>query len=767
VPVPGAGGTFIALTDTPSSYSGRGGHVVLVKTTEDGIETQPWPVTGTTLNFFLSDDAADIGSYYYMYPTESGDGYSELTSPSLSAGDDQLLWSFVTEAGEPGIDQLALGAYTATLFLEKTGNKDVRVYWKLFKRDTGGTETEILQSAVSDYLTTDNSQYLISAYLNEDQTLDPTDRLVLKLFANVSGTGSDVTVTLTMEGDYDSRLTINILSSAFNLDRLSDVTITSPSNDELLAYDSGSGKWINQTPSEAGILAADGSVPLTGDLDANGHSINNLSSQEIIHGWRTQQLTNNARYASWPMGKAFVYENVIYVLFNEGSGHTSSDLGVYMLTSKDGGKTWLRSTVYENPDPEKWDRGVTCWGAGVDSNGDFWAIVRRRDSAGYGLDTNTDHILLKSSDRGASWEVQGVVDVDDGSDVPIEFTSFAELGDGSLAWGYHFPSGEFGVAKTSDGGLSWSRTAIDTNSALAEVSLFYDADNGRTIGFARSSDLSIAKPLLWYSDDNCVSFTKITTDIEVEASFIPIVESPNGEYYYALACERLSPDQWAAILLLWAKKSEATVWDNWRSQVIGYIPCPVSGSSGTGEPDGCVCGGSVFWFLGGGDPSTPDIYLIAHEDVHAGTIEIGAHQTIKPLAKAYISDGAGNQAIETDVKTVVMFDSTAFDPTLQFDTTNSKFIVNEPGYYLVHASVLWTSSATGTLHQLYIRRNGSDIRTAKIYSYGTNAFSQETFVIEFFQRGDEIDVRVYQASGSTLYLNSGEKLSFVEIIKVG
>jgi len=280
VPVPGAGSTFIALTDTPSSYSGRGGHVVLVKTTEDGIETQPWPVTGTTLNFFLSDDAADIGSYYYMYPTESGDGYSELTSPSLSAGDDQLLWSFVTEAGEPGVDQLALGAYTATLFLRKSGNKNVRIYWKLFKRDTGGTETEILQSAVSDYLTADNSQYLVSAYLNEDQALDTTDRLVLKLYANVSGTGSDVTITLTMEGDYDSRLTINVLSSAFNLDRLSDVTITSPSNDELLAYDSGSGKWINQTPGEAGVLAADGTVPLVADWDVGGYSINNVLSRK-------------------------------------------------------------------------------------------------------------------------------------------------------------------------------------------------------------------------------------------------------------------------------------------------------------------------------------------------------------------------------------------------------------------------------------------------------------------------------------------------------
>jgi len=242
---------------------------------QDGgwVEIQPWVITGTTLNFFMSDDAADIGSYYYMYPTESGDGYSELTSPSLSTGDDQLLWSFVTEAGEPGVEVLALGAYTTTLFLKKTGNKDVRVYWKLFKRNTGGTETEILQSAVSDYLTADNSQYLISAYLNEDQTLDPTDRLVLKLFANVSGTGTDVTVTLTMEGDYDSRLTINVLSSAFNLDRLSDVTITSPADNEVLAYDSGSGKWINQTVPAHGneahnpdFLALDGSNKMTGDL---------------------------------------------------------------------------------------------------------------------------------------------------------------------------------------------------------------------------------------------------------------------------------------------------------------------------------------------------------------------------------------------------------------------------------------------------------------------------------------------------------------------
>jgi len=352
VPVPGAGNTFLALIDTPSSYVGRGGHVVLVKTTEDGIETQPWPVTGAALNFFLSDDAADVESYYYMHPTETGGTSVELTSPSLTTGDDQLLWSFVTEAGQPGINQLALGVYTATLFLKKTGNKDVRLYWKLFKRDTGGTETEILQSAVSDYLTADNSQYLISGYLNEDQALDPTDRLVFKLYANVSGTGTDVTVTLTMEGDYDSRLTINVLSSAFNLDRLSDVTITSPGGGDILRYDGA--KWANMpaltwraTPGGDGVTsiwrmdyAGFSGLPRTSTISSISEDVITLSADEAykffhanmegvsyVRIWNTSkspaqsawvkatpaanqlQVTNSADISGWAAGETIQIGN--------------------------------------------------------------------------------------------------------------------------------------------------------------------------------------------------------------------------------------------------------------------------------------------------------------------------------------------------------------------------------------------------------------------------------------------------------------------------
>lgn len=71
--------------------------------------------------------------------------------------------------------------------------------------------------------------------------------------------------------------TIGSGGGSSTLDGLTDVTITSTADNEVLAYDNGTSTWINQTPTEAGLVAGVGtnkisyqttapSSPATGDV---------------------------------------------------------------------------------------------------------------------------------------------------------------------------------------------------------------------------------------------------------------------------------------------------------------------------------------------------------------------------------------------------------------------------------------------------------------------------------------------------------------------
>jgi len=173
-------------------------------------------VAAATWEFFLSNNASDIGGYYTLFAEETGETASSLTSSALGVGDDQLLWSFATESGLPNLEFLSLGVYTATFFAEASGNKTARLYWRLYKRAAGGAETLLMTSEESDELTDSLSQFVMSATVTEDIDVDTTDRLVLKVYANVTGSGNDVTVTFWMEGDYNSRIALRVAASAFS-----------------------------------------------------------------------------------------------------------------------------------------------------------------------------------------------------------------------------------------------------------------------------------------------------------------------------------------------------------------------------------------------------------------------------------------------------------------------------------------------------------------------------------------------------------------------
>ena len=81
------------------------------------------------------------------------------------------------------------------------------------------------------------------------------------------------------------------------LNGVSDVTITTPADNEVLAYDSTSSQWINQTPAEAGLATSaqgaladsalqdvvDDTTPqLGGDLDVNGFAIKTAATGNLV-----------------------------------------------------------------------------------------------------------------------------------------------------------------------------------------------------------------------------------------------------------------------------------------------------------------------------------------------------------------------------------------------------------------------------------------------------------------------------------------------------
>lgn len=213
-------------------------------------------VSSFSIDYFLTDTASDIGTYYVMQDTETGEAESTLVASSLSNGDDQLMFTYATPSGEPGLTNIQQGIYQLHTHLEKTaGTKPVTAYWTLSKRATGGAETLLMTSETSSAVTS-KASFFLHAVLSSSTVLASTDRLVLKVYANVGTTGNDVDVTIYMEGDNDCHVSVKVPSTI-----LSDLFVRRDGTKELTAnWDAGAFE-IRAATFESDI--ATGTAPLT------------------------------------------------------------------------------------------------------------------------------------------------------------------------------------------------------------------------------------------------------------------------------------------------------------------------------------------------------------------------------------------------------------------------------------------------------------------------------------------------------------------------
>ncbi len=168
--------------------------------------------------FFLTDTASGIGSYFNMVDQHTGEAESSDPTGSITQTNGQALTEWITVVGVPSVTNLEHGIYSVHVHAEKTGGgaRDVQIYFEIYTRThPGGAETLRVTSEISGLITSKESINL-HATLTADVDINETDRLVVKFFANGVSGGNDAIITLYSEGTTSSHFSVPISSEVLS-----------------------------------------------------------------------------------------------------------------------------------------------------------------------------------------------------------------------------------------------------------------------------------------------------------------------------------------------------------------------------------------------------------------------------------------------------------------------------------------------------------------------------------------------------------------------
>ena len=172
-------------------------------------------VSAVAFDLFWDNAASDIGGYLTMSPTATGDPETSVTVAGLGSGDAQAVEEFAATAAESP-DVLAQGIYEVHFHAERTaGNRSVILFGRLYKREDDNDEILLATSEDTNDITAKVAVDFHFTFLTEVNILS-TDRLVLKILTDIGSSGSNVAVTIYMEGDLASRLTVETTLTALD-----------------------------------------------------------------------------------------------------------------------------------------------------------------------------------------------------------------------------------------------------------------------------------------------------------------------------------------------------------------------------------------------------------------------------------------------------------------------------------------------------------------------------------------------------------------------
>ncbi len=173
-------------------------------------------VAGLSLDYFFTNETSDISEHYVLSDSDRGAPESIIQSVSLSSGTDQLIFNFSTSDGLPFIF-LSEGIYDAHIHLDKTGGVPQTIVpkWILYKRNSSGEFLLMTSETSNEEITASKQVFDLHSVFNDDIPIVDTDRLVFKLFVDITGAGLS-TVRLYMEGTTDSHFTFRTTTSTLD-----------------------------------------------------------------------------------------------------------------------------------------------------------------------------------------------------------------------------------------------------------------------------------------------------------------------------------------------------------------------------------------------------------------------------------------------------------------------------------------------------------------------------------------------------------------------
>jgi hypothetical protein len=206
----------------------------------------------SNLILFATNASSDIATYFKLVTSIDDPDYN--TSPvDISTGaittTNQFIASLATSAGvllgNPGIVNLS----TVGNIRRTSGTGNAEFYYEVYQRNSGGTETLVATSSATPPVTVGVYTEFIALALLNNGTFLPTDRIVIKYYANREGSGSDPSYEFQFGGTSPVRTSFPVPASnlPFSLDTLSDVNISGVTNGQALVYNTSNQLWENKT----------------------------------------------------------------------------------------------------------------------------------------------------------------------------------------------------------------------------------------------------------------------------------------------------------------------------------------------------------------------------------------------------------------------------------------------------------------------------------------------------------------------------------------